>query len=76
MRVILLSFFRKFWDFFSSSDTSSRHPGGLVDAPGGKEEFILDVDDNLYQGPNRSTRISCEDLADLYSVPECIEARR
>jgi hypothetical protein len=41
------------------------HPGGLVDTPGGREEFVLDVDDKLYQGPNRSTRISREDLADL-----------
>jgi hypothetical protein len=41
------------------------HPGGLVDTPGGKEDFVLDVDDKLYQGPNRSTRISREDLADL-----------
>lgn len=26
---------------------------------------MLDVDDKLYQGPNRSTRISREDLAEL-----------
>jgi hypothetical protein len=41
------------------------HPGGLIDSPGGKEEFVLDVDDHLYEGPKRSTRISREDLADL-----------
>ena len=36
-----------------------------MDSPGGKEEFVLDVDDKLYQGPNRSTRIGREDLAEL-----------
>lgn len=51
------------------------HPGGLVDTPGGKEEFVLDVDDNLYQGPNRSTRISREDLADLCIASLSIVAR-
>jgi hypothetical protein len=49
----------------SGLDYTIIHPGGLVDTPGGKEEFVFDVDDNLYQGPNRSTRISREDLADL-----------
>jgi NAD(P)H-binding len=49
----------------SGLDYTIIHPGGLVDTPGGTEEFVLDVDDNLYQGPNRSTRISREDLADL-----------
>jgi nucleoside-diphosphate-sugar epimerase len=49
----------------SGLDYTIIHPGGLVDTPGGKEEFVFDVDDNLYEGPNRSTRISREDLADL-----------
>ncbi|KAL3926914.1 MAG: hypothetical protein SGARI_005466 [Bacillariaceae sp.] len=49
----------------SGLDYTIIHPGGLVDIPGGMEEFVLDVDDNLYQGPNRSTRIGREDLADL-----------
>jgi hypothetical protein len=51
--------------FKSGLDYTIIHPGGLVDTPGGKEEFVLDVDDNLYQGQNRSTRISREDVADL-----------
>ena len=49
----------------SGLDYTIIHPGGLIDAPGGKEEFVLDVDDHLYEGPKRSTRISREDLADL-----------
>ncbi|KAG7337201.1 NAD-dependent epimerase/dehydratase [Nitzschia inconspicua] len=49
----------------SGLDYTIIHPGGLIDTPGGKEEFVLDVDDQLYKGPNRSTRISREDLADL-----------
>ncbi|KAL3915572.1 MAG: hypothetical protein SGARI_008155, partial [Bacillariaceae sp.] len=58
------------YDFYFASpwsglDYTIIHPGGLIDAPGGKEEFVLDVDDKLYKGPNRSTRISREDLADL-----------
>jgi hypothetical protein len=40
------------------------HPGGLVDSPGGKEEFVLDVDDNILEYHDR-TRISREDVADL-----------
>jgi hypothetical protein len=40
------------------------HPGGLVDSPGGKEEFVLDVDDNISKYHYR-TRISREDVADL-----------
>lgn len=49
----------------SGLDYTIIHPGGLIDTPGGMEEFVLDVDDNLYQGPNKSTRIGREDLADL-----------
>mmetsp|Transcript_26256 Transcript_26256/g.46652 ORF Transcript_26256/g.46652 Transcript_26256/m.46652 type:complete len:353 (-) Transcript_26256:1098-2156(-) len=49
----------------SGLDYTIIHPGGLLDTPGGNEEFVLDVDDNLYQGPKRSTRISREDLAEL-----------
>lgn len=40
------------------------HPGGLVDTPGGQEEFVLGVDDELVDGADR-TRISREDLANL-----------
>lgn len=40
------------------------HPGGLVDTPGGKEDFALDVDDKLLELHSR-TQISREDLADL-----------
>lgn len=40
------------------------HPGGLVDTPGGQEEFVLDVDDKISSYHNR-TRISREDVADL-----------
>jgi len=56
----------------SGLDYTILHPGALVDTPGGREEFVLDVDDNLYklnhgnQSKRRSiTRISREDLAEL-----------
>jgi nucleoside-diphosphate-sugar epimerase len=51
----------------SGLDYTIIHPGGLVDTPGGIEEFVLDVDDNLYNqtGVIRKTRISREDVADL-----------
>jgi hypothetical protein len=40
------------------------HPGGLVDTPGGVEEFVLDVDDNL-ASTGRHTAISREDVAEM-----------
>lgn len=40
------------------------HPGGLVDSPGGKETFVLDVDDKISKYHDQ-TRISREDVADL-----------
>ena len=56
-------------------DYTILHPGHLVDTPGGREEFILGVNDELYElNHDRSitskkrravTRISREDLADL-----------
>jgi hypothetical protein len=48
----------------SGLDHTIIHPGGLVDTPGGKEEFVLDVDDNLIRSHGR-TRISREDVAEL-----------
>jgi hypothetical protein len=39
----------------SGLDYTILHPGGLVgDTPGGQEEFVLDVDDNLYQMDNQN----------------------
>lgn len=57
----------------SGLDYTIIHPGGLVDAPGGLEEFVLDVDDALYNSNKKhtkttnsgQTRIGREDLADL-----------
>lgn len=40
------------------------HPGGLIDTPGGQEDYILDVDDKIYDKYNQ-TRISREDVASL-----------
>ena len=39
------------------------HPGGLLDTPAGQEEFVLDVDDVLFQRTKRS--ISRADVANL-----------
>jgi len=57
----------------SGLDYTILHPGHLVDSPGGREEFVLGVDDKLYQlnhskssGKRKGvTRIGHEDLADL-----------
>jgi len=60
----------------SGLDYTILHPGGLVDIPGGQDEFVLDVDDKLYElnhhqtttntDQRRSmTRISREDVAEL-----------
>lgn len=59
----------------SGLDYTILHPGHLVDSPGGHEEFMLGVDDELYylyhkkkessDKPKAVTRISREDLADL-----------
>ena len=39
----------------SGLDYTILHPGGLVgDTPGGQEEFVLDVDDNLYKMNNQN----------------------
>lgn len=48
----------------SGLDHAIIHPGGLIDTPGGKEDFVLDVDDNLIRSHAR-TRISREDVAEL-----------
>eukprot|EP00429_Kryptoperidinium_foliaceum_P063795 CAMPEP_0176068734 /NCGR_PEP_ID=MMETSP0120_2-20121206/34313_1 /TAXON_ID=160619 /ORGANISM="Kryptoperidinium foliaceum, Strain CCMP 1326" /LENGTH=291 /DNA_ID=CAMNT_0017402359 /DNA_START=344 /DNA_END=1219 /DNA_ORIENTATION=+ len=40
------------------------HPGGLIDTPGGREEFVLDVDDKIGTYHDK-TRISREDVAEL-----------
>lgn len=39
------------------------HPGGLIDTPGGVEDFVLDVDDKLIKNVKRS--ISRNDVASL-----------
>jgi len=59
----------------SGLDYTILHPGHLVDTPGGLEEYVLGVDDELYElnhhknstsGQKRSvTRISREDVAEL-----------
>jgi hypothetical protein len=63
-----LTFFLPISLFFvlqSEMDYTVIHPGGLVDTtPGGREEFVLDVDDNLYKTHTR-TSISRENVADL-----------
>jgi hypothetical protein len=33
----------------SEMDYTIIHPGGLVDTPGGREEFVLDVDDQNFR---------------------------
>jgi hypothetical protein len=39
----------------SGLDYTILHPGGLVgDTPGGQEEFVLDVDDNLFKMDNQN----------------------
>jgi hypothetical protein len=48
----------------SGLDYTIIHPGGLVDTPGGVEEFVLDVDDDIGKTCKR-TNISREDVADL-----------
>ena len=53
----------------SGVDYTIIHPGGLNDQPGGKEEFVLDVDDKLMGRPKRS--ISRSDVANM-----CIAALR
>jgi hypothetical protein len=50
--------------FQSGLDYIIIHPGGLVDTPGGVEEFVLDVDDDIGKTHKR-TNISREDVADL-----------
>lgn len=60
----------------SGLDYTILHPGHLVDAPGGLEEFVLGVDDELYDINHHKsnttssdlramTRISREDVAEL-----------
>jgi len=60
----------------SGLDYTILHPGHLVDSPGGREDFVLGVDDALYNlnhsksndssgKPKGVTRMSREDLADL-----------
>lgn len=63
----------------SGLDYTILHPGHLVDAPGGKEEYVLGVDDKLYELNHQQhkiynstearrgsvTRISREDVAEL-----------
>eukprot|EP00980_Cylindrotheca_fusiformis_P019734 scaffold6898_cov123-Cylindrotheca_fusiformis.AAC.11 len=48
----------------SGLDYTILHPGGLVDTPGGVQDLVLDVDDNLFF-KHRRTCISREDVADL-----------
>jgi hypothetical protein len=49
----------------SGLDYAIIHPGGLIDARGGVEEFVLDKDDNLLQSGDVPTRISRADVAEL-----------
>lgn len=53
----------------SGLDYTILHPGGLVDTPGGKDDFVFGVDDKLYElnhhHPNPITRISRDDIAEL-----------
>lgn len=59
----------------SGLDYTILHPGHLVDTPGGREEFVLGVDDDLYESNHHKnttsdekramTRISREDVAEL-----------
>jgi uncharacterized protein YbjT (DUF2867 family) len=47
----------------SGLDYTIIHPGGLIDTPGGIEEYVLDVNDVLLNNTKRS--ISREDVANL-----------
>jgi len=53
----------------SGLDYTILHSGHLVDSPGGRDEFVLGMDDKLYDLNHKqrknSTSISREDLADL-----------